>query len=47
MQNLLSNAGVGKFLDILICQNEKEIAEAEKIQAKLADQGILNVSVLF
>lgn len=31
----------------LICQNEKEIAEAEKIQAKLADQGILNVSVLF
>lgn len=31
----------------LICQNEKEIVEAEKIQAKLADQGILNVSVLF
>jgi len=25
MQNLLSNAGVGKFLDILICQNEKVI----------------------
>ena len=25
----------------------KKIAEAEKIQAKLADQGILNVSVLF
>ena len=31
----------------LICQNEKEIVEAEKIQAKLEDQGILNVSVLF
>ena len=31
----------------LICHNEAEIEEAEKIQAELANQGILNVSVLF